>query len=164
MQFCRTFAFIFLFNLLFFVSLALFPWVSGHMLVKPSGPPDSISLFSRLFRERLSSGSARSCLRLHLTSLTGIPVWTFSRFLVEQSFRQVECFFLSRGRRPADLQDRLFFLRGIRLLLPSEPVVQQVSRCPLVMLTFSDWGLSPGSSVKSCISSLVHFSCLGRAF
>ena len=34
-----------------------------------------------------------------------------------------------------------FFLRGIRLLLPSEPVVQQVSRCPLVMLTFSDWGL-----------------------
>ena len=78
----------------FFVSIALFPWVSGHMLVKPSGPPDSISLFSRLFRERLSSGSARSCLRLHLTSLTGIPVWTFSRFLVEQSFRQVECFSL----------------------------------------------------------------------
>ena len=72
----------------------VFPWVSGHMLVKPSGPPDSISLFSRLFRERLSSGSARSCLRLHLTSLTGIPVWTFSRFLVEQSFRQVECFSL----------------------------------------------------------------------
>ena len=33
------------------------------------------------------------------------------------------------------------FLRGIRLLLPSEPVVQQVSRCPLVMLTFSDWVL-----------------------
>ena len=42
---------------------------------------------------------------------------------------------------PPELQDRLFFLRGIRLLLPSEPVVQQVSRCPLVMLTFSDWGL-----------------------
>ena len=42
---------------------------------------------------------------------------------------------------PADLQDRLFLLRGIRLLLPSEPVVQQVSRCTLVMLTFSDWGL-----------------------
>ena len=49
--------------------------------------------------------------------------------------------FLSRGRRPADLQDRLFILRGIRLLLPPEPVVQQVSRCPLVMLRFSDWGL-----------------------
>ena len=85
---------IYSFSIFFFVSLAVFPWVSGHMLVKPSGPPDSISLFSRLFRERLSSGSARSCLRLHLTSLTGIPVWTFSRFLVEQSFRQVECFSL----------------------------------------------------------------------
>ena len=128
----------------FFVSIALFPWVSGHMLVKPSGPPDSNSLFSRLFRERLSSGSARSCLRLHLTSLTGLfHVSLLSRVSARLSV------FLSRGRRPADLQDRLFFLRGIRLLLPSEPVVQQVSRCPLVMLTFSDWGLSPGLSVKS---------------
>ena len=98
LQFCCQFVVIsrtyILFQSYSFVSLAVFPWVSGHMLVKPSGPPDSISLFSRLFRERLSSGSARSCLRLHLTSLTGIPVWTFSRFLVEQSFRQVECFSL----------------------------------------------------------------------